>query len=190
MRKRSAFRITTDLLFYMLILALLLPFSRKPLATGLNRLVMHRPAVIRESRQQKLNREDYEWVLADMDGNPVPFRSFKGKAVFLSIWATWCPPCRAEMPNIQRLYQAYGDRLEMVLASQEDPGTIRDFMERYGYDVPVYRLVQNPPEKLSASSIPTTFLITEEGRIAVRKEGSAKWDGRYFRSFLDSILED
>ena len=64
------------------------------------------------------------------------------------------------------------------------------FMEKNGYDLPVYRLVQNPPEKLKFSGIPTTFLITGEGRIAVRKTGAARWDGRFFRSYLDDILDE
>lgn len=188
-REKSPFRITTDLLFYLLILALLLPFSRKPISTVLNRVVMHRPAVLPENRQPLLTEQDYDWKLADMDGNTVSFRAFRGKVVFLSLWATWCPPCRAEMPNIQRLYDDYAGRLVMILASQEEPGQIRRFLEEQDYELPVYRLVQNPPEKLRASSIPTTYLITGDGRITVRKTGAARWDGAFFRSYLDTVLE-
>jgi thiol-disulfide isomerase/thioredoxin len=188
-REKSPFRITTDLLFYGLILALLLPASRKHVATAMNKLIMHRPAVIQDSRQAILTEGDYDWVLSDLDGNTVPFSSFRGKTVFLSIWATWCPPCRAEMPNIQRLHDKYGERLVLVLASQEDTGSLERFLEDNGFDLPVYRLVENLPATLEVNSLPTTFLITAEGRIAVRKTGAARWDGNYFRSYLDSILE-
>jgi thiol-disulfide isomerase/thioredoxin len=187
-RSKSPFRITTDLLFYLLILSLLIPFSRKFVATGMNKLTMHRPAIIREASQVSLLDADYDWTLMDIEGSPVSFSDFKGEVVFLSIWATWCPPCRAEMPNIQHLYEQYGDRVSFVLASQEDPETILRFMEDQGYSMPVYRLVQNPPAKLSTSSIPTSFLISPEGKIQVRKTGAARWDGKFFTAYLDELL--
>ena len=187
-RSKSPFRITTDLLFYLLILSLLIPFSRKFVATGMNKLTMHRPTIIREASQVSLLDDDYDWTLMDIEGSPVSFREFKGEVVFLSIWATWCPPCRAEMPNIQHLYEQYGDRVSFVLASQEDPETILRFMEDQGYSMPVYRLVQNPPAKLSTSSIPTSFLISPEGKIQVRKTGAARWAGKFFTAYLDELL--
>ncbi len=187
-RTKSPLRITTDLLFYLLILSLLLPFSRKYVATGMNKLVMRRPAIIREVNQPSLDEEDFDWTLTDVNGMPVSFNNFRGEVIFLSFWATWCPPCRAEMPNIQHLYEKYGDRMRFVLASQEDWETIIRYVEDHQYTVPVYRLVQNPPPRLSTSTVPTTFLITEEGKIAVRKTGSARWDGRFFTAFLDEML--
>jgi len=187
-KRKSPFRITTDLLLYLLILSLLIPFSRKFVATGMNKLTMHRPAIIREASQVSLLDADYDWTLMDIEGSPVSFSEFKGKLVFLSIWATWCPPCRAEMPNIQHLFEQYGERVSFVLASQEEPETILRFMEEQGYNMPVYRLVQNPPAKLSTSSIPTSFLISQEGKIQVRKTGAARWDGKFFTAYLDDLL--
>lgn len=188
-REKSAFRITTDMLFYLLILAILLPFSRKHVMTGFNKVLMMRPSVIKEANQAVLGPEDYEWVLVDLEGNPVPLSVFREKVVFLSIWATWCPPCRAEMPNIQRLYNDYGDRVAMILASNEEEQRLKDFLAEYDYDLPVYRMVRTPPAVFRTSSIPTTFLITAEGRIVVQKTGAARWDGKYFRDYLDSLLE-
>lgn len=187
-RSKSPFRITTDLLFYLLILSLLIPFSRKFVATGMNKLTMHRPAIIREASQVSLLDADYDWTLMDIAGNAISFSEFKDEVVFLSIWATWCPPCRAEMPNIQHLYEQYENRVSFVLASQEEPETILRFMEDQGYTMPVYRLVQNPPAKLSTSSIPTSFLISPEGKIHVRKTGAARWDGKFFTAYLDELL--
>jgi len=187
-RTKSPFRITTDLLFYLLILSVLLPFSRKYVATGMNKLIMHRPAIIKEASQVSLVDVDYDWNLVDVNGAPVSFREFKDEVIFLSIWATWCPPCRAEMPNIQNLFEQYGDRVSFVLASQEALETILSFMEDHEYTMPVYRLVQNPPSKLSTSSIPTTFLITTGGKISVKKTGAARWDGKFFTAYLDQML--
>lgn len=187
-RTKSPFRITTDLLFYLLILSLLIPFSRKFVATGMNRMTMHRPSIIRESSRVSLLEDDYNWTLMDMEGTPVSFREFTDDMVFLSFWATWCPPCRAEMPNIQHLFEEYGDRVNFILASQEAPETIQRFMEDHGYSMPVYRLVENPPLRLSTTTIPTTFLIGPGGKIHVRKTGAARWDGKFFTAYLDKML--
>lgn len=149
---------------------------------------MRRPSIIREASQVSLGDGDYDWTLMDLEGIPVSFREFRDKPVFLSFWATWCPPCRAEMPNIQNLFEQYGDRISFVLATQEAPETILRFMEDHAYSMPVYRLVQNPPPKLSTSTIPTTFLITPSGKISVRKTGAAKWDGKFFTAYLDGML--
>ena len=189
-RTKSPYRITIDLIFYLLILSVILPFSRKYVATGMNKLIMHRPAIIREDAQVSLTASDYEWNLTDLEGRPVSFSNFKNEVVFLSFWATWCPPCRAEMPNIQNLYERYGDRVSFVLASQENPETLRGYLENHGFSMPVFRLVQNPPSKLSTSSIPTTFLITRDGKISVRKTGAARWDGKFFTTYLDKLLAD
>ena len=187
-RSRSPFRITTDLIFYILILSLILPFSRKYVATGLNKLVMHRPAIIQEERQERLEPGDYDWILMDMKGRQVPFSRFQGQMVFLSFWATWCPPCRAEMPNIQRLYLEYGELMSFVMASNEDKEVLTRYLDQNDFHMPVYRMVQNPPEKLQVSTIPTTFLIGPDGRIRVRKTGAARWDGCFFRDYLSEIL--
>ena len=175
-------------MFYILILSLILPFSRKYVATGLNKLVMHRPAIIREEKQEILEPDDYDWILVDMEGEQVPFSRFRSETVFLSFWATWCPPCRAEMPNIQRLYLEYGENLRFVLASNEDIGILQAYLDQTGFQIPVYRMVQNPPEILQVSSIPTTFLIGPDGRIRVRKTGAARWDGRFFKEYLSKTL--
>jgi thiol-disulfide isomerase/thioredoxin len=177
------------MLFYLLILSLILPFSRKYVAVGLNKAVMHRPAIIKEENRETLSSADYDWVMADRDGNLVPFSQFSGEIVFLSFWATWCPPCRAEMPNIQHLHDAFREDVSFVLVSMEQQDVLDEYMDKHGYDISVYRMVQNLPEKLQSSSIPTTFLISPEGEIQVKKTGAAKWDGRFFREYLRSELD-
>ncbi len=189
-RSKPPFKITADMLFYLLLLSLILPFSRKYVATGLNKIVMHRPSVYPENRQEILAPADYDWIMVDLDGREVSFSRFRGEAVFLNFWATWCPPCRAEMPNIQRLYERYGEQLNFVLASNESKDVLSDYLTENGFRMPVYRMVQNPPEILQASSLPTTLVITPEGRIAVRKTGAARWDGKFFVEFLAEMLRE
>lgn len=188
-REKSPFRITTDILFYLLLLAILLPFSRKHVMTGMNRAIMMRPAILPDNRQIPLGKSDYQWMLTGLDGNALLLGSLQDRAVFLSFWATWCPPCRAELPDIQRLYERYGNRLAMVLATDEDPETLRAFLKDHNYTFPVYRFTSPPPGVFRSASIPTTFLITPDGKISVKKSGAARWDGKFFSAYLDRILE-
>jgi thiol-disulfide isomerase/thioredoxin len=187
-KTKSPFRITTDLLFYLLILSLILPFSRKYVATGLNKAIMHRPAIIPEEKQEILAVADYDWILLDMEGQKVSFSHFQDEYVFISFWATWCPPCRAEMPNIQNLYNEYGSKISFVLVSHEENNVLNRYLDQNRFDMPVYRMVENPPKILQSSSIPTTYLIDRDGRMIVKKTGAAKWDGRFFKEYLSSKL--
>ena len=78
--------------------------------------------------------------------------------------------------------------MNFVLLSNEENDILTGYMEKNGFDMPVYRMVQNPPNIMQSSIIPTTFLLDPDGRIIVKKTGAAKWDGRFFKDFLASEL--
>ena len=104
-----------------------------------------------------LSAEDYQLDLADLNGNSHVLGDFKNKVVLLNFWATWCPPCRAELPAIQELYNDYGDRINFVLVSSEEPGKLKTFLHESGYTLPVYTQQSPLPPAFRVQSIPTTF---------------------------------
>jgi thiol-disulfide isomerase/thioredoxin len=108
----------------------------------------------------------------------------KGKVLFLNLWATWCGPCRMEMPSIQRLYDSMKDEVTFVLVSNEAPDDVRSFMETEGYTMPAYTSDDTPPDVLSTRGIPTTFIVSPQGEIVLRHVGSADWDKQEVRDFL------
>lgn len=136
--KRSWFGKVTDLLFYLFIILLIIPGSRKTVATAVNRIAIQRPQILKKEILGKLESSDFSWKLVSPDGKLIEFEEFRGKVVFLNFWATWCPPCRAEMPDIQRLYEDYEDRIAFILVTQEDPVNVQSFIEDKGYSVPFY----------------------------------------------------
>jgi thiol-disulfide isomerase/thioredoxin len=72
---------------------------------------------------------DYGWTLRRLNGTEVTFSQFKGKVVFLNFWATWCPPCTVELPNIQRLHESLKTKdVVFVVSSYEDENVVRDFI--------------------------------------------------------------
>lgn len=106
------------------------------------------------------------------------FASLDGKVVFLNIWATWCPPCREEMPSIQRLYEQFRDdpNVEFVLVSIEDTSEqVLEFMEKHEYTIPTYTSISKIPSRFKTRGIPATFLLAKDGTTAVFEEGANDW---------------
>jgi thiol-disulfide isomerase/thioredoxin len=177
-------KIISDLVFYLLIIAVLLPWSR----TFLIRSILLKPGFKHGSEIVSLKPEDYNLILQDQNGKIVKLSDHKGELIFISYWATWCPPCRAEMPSIQNLYKLYGDKISFFLITAEDSRKVKAFLYDKGYDLPVYFQKSLSSDLLNATSYPTTYIISRKGEILVKKKGAAKWDSRGVKRKIDELL--
>jgi thiol-disulfide isomerase/thioredoxin len=141
------------------------------------------PAVIRNF--------DYNFSLKDLDGKMVNVADFKNKTLFINLWATWCGPCRAEMPSIQNLYKAVDhDKIAFIMLSIDDPThdqKVKKYVNDYKYSFPVYRPAEGLPNQLQVTSIPTTFIVSPEGKIVSKKSGAASYDTKDFQQYLESL---
>lgn len=115
------------------------------------------------------------WTLNDVDGNPVSSVDFKGKVVVVDFWATWCPPCREEIPGYIEMQKKYGARGLVIVGISLDakgPAVVKAFMEKYGIN---YTVVMGDGKVDGdfggVEAIPTTFVIGRDGRIAFSKVG-------------------
>ena len=117
----------SNIIFVVLIGLLLYP----PTKVYFIRLVSFAPSTITEEKREEL--ADYNWKLKGLNTETVDFNSLKEKVVFVNFWATWCPPCVAEMPSIQKLYDDYKDKVAFVFISNEDWTTIDTFYKDKGY---------------------------------------------------------
>jgi len=124
-------------------------------------------------------------------GAAVDFGQFRGKVVFLNFWATWCPPCVAEMPAIQALYDQLGsDKLVFVMvATNDETAKVKKFVARKGYTFPVYELNGPLPSCYESNVVPTTFVIDPQGKIVARHQGMANYDSEEFRAFLRNLVK-
>ncbi len=146
-----------------------------------------------KSEENKTPAIDFE--LKDQYGKTHKLSDYKGKVVFLNFWATWCPPCKMEMPDIQKLYEKYekqGEKSEVVVISVAAPNTqdekdidgIKAFLEENGYTYPV--LMDDGGYTFGAyriSSLPTTFMIDKEGNVFGYVQGGLTQEA------MESIIE-
>jgi len=106
--------------------------------------------------------------LKDLNGKDVSLSDFKGKKVFLNFWASWCPPCKAEMPDIEKLYGETKDSDLVILAVNigEDKTTVKSFIDKNKYTFTILLdLDQSIASKYNISAIPTSFFIDKEGNV-------------------------
>jgi thiol-disulfide isomerase/thioredoxin len=131
---------------------------------------------------------EYDWMLYDLAGHPVSFGQYRGKTVFLNIWATWCGPCVAELPSIVKLARTPQlDRVAFVCVSvDQDPETVRRYVQGKDWPMTVLHAAGLPPA-FTTDGIPATFLIAPDGRIAASAVGDAEWDDPTVVAFLERL---
>ncbi|GAA3597313.1 TlpA disulfide reductase family protein [Flavivirga amylovorans] len=176
-----------NIVYLVVIAVLIIPQTRQPIQILLHKgLALFSPSVISQEKQTSL--VNYDWMLKDNQGGNLDFEEVKGRVVLVNFWATWCPPCIAEMPSMQALYNDYKDRVEFVFVSNEDHAVIDPFLNKNSYTFKVYNPLTKYPESFDITSIPRTFLINTEGDIIIDKNGAANWNSDTVRKTIDDLL--
>ena len=162
--------------------------QRSLLATGLWRPTLPATAAPQPACAGALNQLP-DAPLYTLDGQPTNLRRFAGKVVVLNLWASWCPPCRAEMPALQHLYiQVDTARVAFVIVSlDERPDRVRRVVQQAGYTFPIFFPAAPLPKIFNTRSIPTTFVLGPSGTVAIRHEGMANYDTAKFRAYLQQM---
>jgi thiol-disulfide isomerase/thioredoxin len=120
-----------------------------------------------------------DFKLKDLNGKEVALSDYKGKKVFLNFWASWCPPCKAEMPDIEKLYEETKDSDLVILAVNvgESKSEVASFLNDNSYSFPVLLdSDQNIYNQYNIKGIPTSFFIDKDGNIVSSKEGAMSLD--------------
>ncbi|MFD2518444.1 TlpA family protein disulfide reductase [Salinimicrobium flavum] len=178
----------SNILFILFIALLIIPQTRKPIQVTLNRLIAFSPSEVAPEKRETI--DSYNWLLADMEGQRHNFRETEGKVAIVNLWATWCPPCIAEMPSFQKLYDEYGEKVNFYFVSSEENEKLQGFLEKKGYSLPVFRPLSQAPGNLQSNTLPTTYVISKKGELVVDKTGAANWHDSKFRKLLDELLEE
>ncbi|MGZ3854034.1 MAG: TlpA family protein disulfide reductase [Flavisolibacter sp.] len=127
----------------------------------------------------------------DINGNIVSSSQLQGKVVFINFWATWCPPCRAEMPSLDNLYQQLKNDNRIVflfLNEDDDLNKAKAFISDNHYSFPIVIPASNIPTGLFSGTLPTTVILDKEGKVVMKHEGIASYNNTNFIEQLKSLL--
>lgn len=179
----------SDYVFGVFLLLLLIPQTRKPIQVAVNKVkvMVWSPSVEGVEDQAQLAPFDYH--VLTLEEAPKSIGIAKGKVTFISYWATWCAPCLAELPSIEKLYADYGEQINFVLLTNEESETVKAFLKKRPYILPIFTPRMAPPALLLDKSIPTNYLIDQNGKIISKATGAADWNSKKVRSVIDALLE-
>ncbi|WP_256003668.1 TlpA family protein disulfide reductase [Pedobacter deserti] len=130
-------------------------------------------------------------IFKDASGRSISTGDLKGKVVFINFWATWCPPCRAEMPGINKLYNNYKSKPDLVFIMADadgKPEAALAYMKKKGFELPVHTIASDIPDTMFSGSLPTTVILNKSGQIVYRGVGAADYGNQKVADFLDHLL--
>jgi len=130
---------------------------------------------------------DFEWRLEGIN-TPDTIVEFGDGVVFLNFWATWCPPCIAEMPSIDKLYEVFKNDVGFFLVSSENKEVIQQYVNQNNYSFPLYRSTFSP-EFVKSNALPTTYVL-KNSEIKLIKKGASNWNSSSFKKELQEIIDE
>ena len=136
--------------------------------------------------------EPIEFLLKDMEGRGVRISDFRGKIVFLNFWATWCPPCKQEMPSMEKLHKRLKNKDFVMIAIdlQEPASLVKKFFKEY--KLTFISLLDSTGEvgrQFGTNSIPTTFILDKKGKIIGAAIGARVWDSKKSIALFEFLMD-
>jgi len=133
-----------------------------------------------------------DFTLTDLSGGEVQLSSLKGKVVLVNFWATWCPPCREEIPSMMKLNQAMqGKNFQMLAISVDEGGkdAVLDFFKKGGWTLPALLDTDGKvARRYGTTGVPETFVVDTQGMIRKKVIGAIDWDSPQVIEFLEQLM--
>jgi thiol-disulfide isomerase/thioredoxin len=142
------------------------------------------------SKQTKSKSIPYDLSFKSENGDILNLSENKGKVYFINFWATWCPPCRAEMPSINSLQSKinHKDKVNFIMVDVDNKITSSvNYMTRHNYQLKVYSTVSAIPENIFSGTLPTTLIVGPNGDILFQNSGIADYDTKEMLNFINTI---
>lgn len=185
-------KIIGNSVFVVIILLLLWPTSRAYFQQGLMKIGLFKPTLEEPEKIDSQISVQNNISFKNDKGEIVNMNDLKGKVVFINFWATWCPPCIAEMPSIATLYERLKGNSEVVFLIVEVEGEsekANKFMAGKQLNLPVYYPNSQIPKEWLGGSIPTTLIINKHGEIATKHEGLADYSRQEVSDFIIELTK-
>ncbi|MBO9681317.1 MAG: TlpA family protein disulfide reductase [Flavisolibacter sp.] len=124
--------------------------------------------------------------IKDVNDNIINMQSLKGKKIFVNLWASWCPPCKREMPSIEKLYQSVdSNKVKFLLISFDDQFELaKKYVSSKKLKLPIYYPTENPPALFNVQGIPATFIFNEKGELIKQIEGMENYDTNEYKTLF------
>lgn len=132
-------------------------------------------------------------MLKNEEGKIVDTSALQNKVVFINFWASWCPPCRAEFPSVQKLYDQYKNNPDMVFLTvnlDDNVSLGKSYLKEKGFTVPFLTPAGNIPDILYSGSLPTTVVLDKKGEIRMQHTGVADYSKDSFYKQIDELLRE
>lgn len=194
-KKKLISNIITGVLVVFAAAMFIFPSFKGSVMQGLMKIGLFQPRIPAQTEQENLH-SFASWT----DGGTITFRNaedvivdlanLKGKVVFINFWATWCAPCIAEMPTIQKLYTTLENNPNVVFLMVDVDNNRKksqEFMDKRKFNLPVYTPVSQIPSSFMGNSIPTTVVLDKSGNIAFRHEGMGDFSNAEFVAFMTEL---
>jgi thiol-disulfide isomerase/thioredoxin len=186
--------ISTALMFIFIIAMLVNPQIKGTMIQGLMQVGLFQPSV--SDQDVVLNANDItasNIQFKNQDGTILNISDLKGKVVFINFWATWCPPCVAEMPSIHQFYTQNKSNKNLVFLIVDADNNLQkslNFMKKNKYDMPLYTPASDIPSSYLGESIPVTVVLNKKGEIVFRHEGGADYSNEDFQKFVSKLVQE
>lgn len=150
---------------------------------------------ISESKETQNNSTKVSYagfMLKNEDGKIIDTSALQDKVVFINFWASWCPPCRAEFPSVQKLYDQYKNNPDMVFLTvnlDDNVALGKSYLKEKGFTVPFLVPAGPIPAVLYSGSLPTTIVLDKKGEIRLHHKGLADYSKNSFYQQIDELLK-
>ncbi|MGI9551389.1 MAG: TlpA family protein disulfide reductase [Aurantibacter sp.] len=175
-----------------LLIALVLSFFVTPLGEFskelLNKWFATSPTIISPDKQGKI--ANYDWRVKDPEWNFFNFEKSKGKVVFISFWASWHLPSRAQMDDIQKLYDRYKGQVDFYIITDEERALPEEFMARKEYTFPITYQIVGEPSPIKILKPPGCYLLDKRGNIVVHQNAISDWDNSAVFDLINTLLAE
>jgi thiol-disulfide isomerase/thioredoxin len=184
---------TTVVLVLLVVVLFISPQAKAIMIEGLMKVGLFRPPIENTELAKTIDGANAapSLLLKNADGKTINIKDQQGKVLFINFWATWCPPCIAEMPSINEMYARYKDNPKVIILEVDvdnDFSTSTPFMLKNKYQMPVYNTVSELPDGFLSGAIPTTVIIDKTGAVVARHEGAADYADKRFYKYLDGLI--
>ncbi len=178
--------------YTLLVIAIVLSFFITPVGDYskliLNRWFATAPTVITPDNRGQIS--SYKWRLKNAEWDFFSFEKSKGKVVFITFWASWHLPSKAQLKDIQALYDTYKGKVDFYIVTNEERAPVERFMQNNGYTFPVTYQIVGDPSPISLLKPPGSYIIDKKGRIAVHQNAIADWRNETVDTLLDELISE